>query len=283
MGCGVASGALAIGLFILKVPALLLLELKLALLLVPLVLFHLGTLLVELVLHILQAPLDVCGFDNGKTLAEIALGLLVARFCFASGIGPNGDGVGTALERGFVHRTGTQWEEDQPITEPKHSGIVDRFIGDILRPVDRLDSDQGEAVAALEEMTDGSAGIRQDLYGGFLSKEQVAIGSSPGGVHFLRSWRETLSLQLALVWFGAPIQRGLGGALSDEDEATGKDCGEERFHRLAIAWNRRRAQLISTCGGRSLRPSNNASPLRNYVGKTLIDSIGCDTIKEFPK
>ena len=89
MGCRVAGGALAIGLFILKVPALLLLELKLALLLVPLVLFHLGTLLVELVLHILQVPLDVGGSDSGQALAEIALGLLVARFCFASGIGPN--------------------------------------------------------------------------------------------------------------------------------------------------------------------------------------------------
>ncbi len=171
---------------------MLLFELKLALLLVPLVLFHLGTLPVELVLHILQAPLDVGGSDSGKALAEIALGLLVARFCFASDVGPNGDRVGAALERRFVHRTGAQGQEDQPITEPKHCGIVDRFIGDILRPVDRLDSDQGKAVATLEEMTDGSAGIRQDLYGSFLSKEQVAVGSPAGGVHFLGSWRETL-------------------------------------------------------------------------------------------
>ena len=59
---------------------------------------------------------------------------------------------------------------------------MDRFIGDILGPVDRLDGDQGEAVAALEEMTDGSSGIRQDLDGGFLSKEQVAVGSPPDGV-----------------------------------------------------------------------------------------------------
>ena len=182
MGCRVAGGALAIGLFILKVSALLLLELKLALLLVPLVLFHLGTLSVELVLHILQAPLDVCGFDNGKTLAEIALGLLVARFCFASDVGPNGDGFGTALEGRFVHRTGAQGEEDQPITEQEHGGIVDRFIGDILGPVDRLDGDQGEAIAALEEMADGSPGIRQDQHAGFLSKEQVAVGSPPDGV-----------------------------------------------------------------------------------------------------
>ena len=133
-------------------------------------------------MHILQAPLDVSGFDGGKVLAEIALGLLVARFCFASGIGPNLDDFGTALEGRFVHRTGAHGEEDQPITEQEHGGIVDRFIGDILRPVDRLDSDQGEAVAALEEMTDGSSGIRQDLDGGFLSKEQVAVGSPPDGV-----------------------------------------------------------------------------------------------------
>jgi len=199
---------------------LLLLELKLALLLVPLVLFHLGTLSVELVLHILQVPLDVSGSDSGKALAEIALGLLVARFCFASGIGPNGDGFGTAFERGFVHRTGTQRQEDQPITEQEHGGIVDRFIGDILGPVDRLDSDQGEAIAALEEVTDGSPSIRQDQYAGFLSKEQVAVGSSARGVHFLGSWREALPIQLALIRFGARIQRGLGEALSDEDEVT---------------------------------------------------------------
>ena len=199
---------------------MLLLELKLALLLVPLVLFHLGALSVELVLHILQVPLDVGGSDSGQALAEIALGLLVARFCFAPDIGPNGDGFGTALEGRFVHRTGAQGEEDQPITEQEHGGIVDRFIGDILGPVDRLDGDQGEAVAALEEMIDGSPSIRQDLDGGFLSKEQVAVGSSAGGVQFLGSWREALPIQLALVRFGARIQRGLGGALRDEDEAT---------------------------------------------------------------
>ena len=74
MGCRVAGGALAIGLFILKVPALLLLELKLALLLVPLVLFHLGTLLVELVLHILRHPdlpprgLRVCRQARGNQM-----------------------------------------------------------------------------------------------------------------------------------------------------------------------------------------------------------------------